>query len=157
MKIDAYGTHLPLLARCVAATDGAVLELGCGLYSTPILHALCFDRDLVSVESNKEWISRFKQYDCGTHSVILGKPADHLNRKWSVALVDHAPAADRAKCVRALANKADLIVCHDSEHRLYGYEPALKDFKYRVEWKRYAPWTTVVSNTMKLDFLKDLL
>lgn len=154
-KIDPWGTHLPLLARCVSVTKGAVLELGCGLYSTPVLHALCHGRKLFSVESNQEWAKRFIHYRSDNHKVITDGNID-LSEKYSVALVDHSPAHDRARAVEELVN-TDLIICHDSEHRLYDYERVLKDFKYRVEWKRYAPWTTVVSNTMDLSFLEDLL
>ncbi len=155
-KIDPWGTHLPLLVRCVAKTKGAVLELGCGLYSTPVLHALCHDRDLTSVETNQEWARRFFHYRSKNHKIIIDDSVD-LTRKYSVALVDQSPAHERAKAVEALKDNTDLIVCHDSEHRLYNLEPALADFKYRVEWKRYAPWTTVVSNTIDLSFLEDLL
>ena len=35
-----YATRQPLLALAVAQTDGPILELGCGHYSTPLLHAL---------------------------------------------------------------------------------------------------------------------
>lgn len=160
-KIDAYGTHLPLLVACVAATGGPVLELGCGLYSTPVLHALCStSRKLISAETDSAWAARFSQYQTGRHSIIVYKDplaSIDLSDRWSVALVDQAPASSRAPAVDRLRGKADLIVCHDSEHRLYDYERVLVGFKHRIEWRRYAPWTTVVSDTMNLDFLKDLL
>lgn len=156
MKMDSWATHLPLLVRCVAETSGAVLELGCGLYSTPVLHALCHNRDLYSVESNTEWVKQFQRYGTGRHRIIHGVAGDLLARPWSVVLVDHAPASARAEAIQKLTS-ADLIVCHDSEHRLYDYERVLAMFRYRVECRRGAPWTTVVSNTTDLGFLDDLV
>lgn len=159
MKIDAWGTHLPLLVRAVVMTEGPVIELGCGLYSTPVLHALCAGkRPLVSVESNPEWAARFSQYERDGHEIIVGDWREPVSRHaWAVALVDHAPAADRAPAVRALKGRCRVIVCHDSEHRLYGLEPALADFAHRVEWKRYAPWTTAVSDIDALQYMHGLL
>lgn len=160
LKLEPYATHLPLLVACVAHTHGPVLELGCGLYSTPVLHALCLDRPLVSLESDEKWLDQFQGYATRTHRLGLFSddlPLSFAGQRWSVVFVDQAPAPARAESIRRLKGHADLIVCHDSEHRLYDYESVLGDFNQRVEWQRYAPWTTVVSNTLDLGFLKTLL
>jgi len=157
LSIDPYATHLPLLAACVANSGGPVLELGCGLYSTPVLHALCLGRRLVSVESNAEWYERFKHLNTDQHRVVLSKEVPELPSPWSVVLVDQHPVKTRAPSILRLREKTTLFVCHDTEHRLYEYEPVLSTFKYRVEWQRYAPWTSVVSDTIELDWLRSLL
>jgi len=157
-KLDPYATHLPLLAACVARTDGPVLELGCGLYSTLVLHALCLNRPLLSLESDPEWHSRFSYLDAGTHRVMLAGDLGELpDYPWSVVLIDQQPAAARAPAISRLRQHAELIVVHDTEHRLYAYEPVLSTFKHRVEWRRYAPWTSVVSDTVDLEWLRSLL
>lgn len=159
-KMDAFGTHLPLLAACVAATSGPVLELGCGLYSTPVLHALCLDRPLMSLESNAEWLAQFKRFASPNHRIAHVPDWEHApidEGKWAVALIDQEPAAARAPSIARLRGRVDLFVIHDSEHRLYAYEPLLSTFKHRVEWQRYAPWTTVVTDDNNLDWLKSLL
>lgn len=162
VRMDSYATHLPLLTACVAATQGPVLELGCGLYSTPVLHALCLNRPLTSLEYDAEWLKRFEQFRSARHTVTLTEDFAaaidaNLTPRWSVALIDQQPAATRVPSIVRLRRRVDLFVIHDSHHRLYGYEPTLTQFKYRVEWQRYQPWTTVVSDTMNLDFLRSLL
>lgn len=159
IKMDGYSTHLPLLVASVARTTGNVVEFGCGLYSTPVLHAACLERNLFSYETDSEWLRRFRHLQSDRHQLIhVEQWADaSLPVQISVALVDCQPAAARAGLITRLKGRADLIVAHDSEHRLYGYEPVLADFKYRAEWRGYAPWTTVVSDTIPLDFLGGLI
>lgn len=163
-QMHHYSTHLPLLAACVARTSGPVLELGCGLYSTAVLHALCLpDRPLLSLDSDPEWLAKFTHYRrCASHTVRqinqwADAPLDCDGKRWSVVLIDQKPAADRAPSLERYREHADLIVCHDSEHRLYDYERVASTFRYRIEWKRYAPWTTVLSDTIPLDGMRSLL
>ena len=37
------GTHLPVLMDIVSKTDGPILEIGTGVFSTPYLHWACFN------------------------------------------------------------------------------------------------------------------
>ena len=55
-----WATHLPLLVRMFDKTEGDVLELGMGYFSTMILKWLCemSGRTLYSYESNKEWYGK---------------------------------------------------------------------------------------------------
>lgn len=158
-KLPPYATHLPLLTAAVAHTDGPVLELGCGAFSTPLLHALCSDgRPLVSYEADRPWYDQFKSFHRGAHQVLPVDDWDKLplDFDWAVAFVDHAPAARRAIDIKRLKPWARLIVVHDTEHRLYDLEPVLSTFKHRREWRAYAPWTSVVSDVDDLDWLDDV-
>jgi len=157
LKINPYATHLPLLAACVASSGGPVLELGCGLYSTPVLHALCLGRTLLSVESDPEWYALFKHFESDNHHIILSKELPELPGPWSVVLIDQRPAKARAPSIIRLREKTELFVIHDTEDQLYEYEPVLSTFKHRIEWQRYTPWTSVVSDTIGLDWLRSLL
>src|ERR1019366_4837505 len=65
--MDPYATHLAPLVACIRHTQGAVIELGCGDYSTPILHHLCPGRLLVSADSNRAWLGRFADLACDMH------------------------------------------------------------------------------------------
>ena len=49
------GSHLPVLIKMVLMTDGPILELGTGFFSTPVLHWLCAEkkRKLVSYDSSE--------------------------------------------------------------------------------------------------------
>lgn len=157
-RLNEFATHLPLLLACVSNTHGSVLELGCGSYSTPLVHAVCLGRELWSYEGSAEWYARFKRFHRGSHRVQLASNWTDIpiERPWDVALVDHSPAARRAVEVTRLRGHARLIVVHDTEHRLYDLEPVLAPFKHRVEWRAYSPWTSVDSDVDDLAWLADV-
>jgi len=155
-----FATHLPLLGACVAHTTGPVLELGCGAYSTPLLHALCLGRPLVSLESDPQWYARFSHLGRGHHAVkLISGPWEEvaLGESYDVALIDHSPPLRRVREIERLRGHVRLFVVHDTEHRAYCYEPLLNTFAHRVEWQGYAPWTSVVSDEDDLSWLKDAL
>jgi len=149
--MDATSTHFPILAACVARTTGPVLELGCGDYSTPMLHLLCRNRRLVSIDSDANWLSRYEDFRSSTHELVHA--SDWANagvidaNSWDVALVDHAPGTRRAPEIQRLMHRAKFIVIHDTEDPNYGYEPILSQFKFRYDYTRLKPWTSVVSMT----------
>ena len=156
---NRYSTHLPMLAACVAHTSGPVLELGCGEFSTPVLSALCLARHLLSVESDPAWLAQFDYLRRAGHRIELVESWDDapIDVQWDVVLIDHAPAARRVVDIMRLKDLARLIVLHDTEHRLYEYDLIWPAFKYRAEWKRRAPWTSVVSNFESLEWLEPIL
>jgi hypothetical protein len=161
---NAYGlgrTHDAVLASVVAiAPPGPVLELGIGYGSTVLLHAMCsaMNRDLLSVDNNQNWVDRFKSLETNLHSLTYVDswdtiPIEHMPAGWwSVALVDHAPAERRAVDIERLRQKVRFLIVHDSEHPLYNYEPAFEKFKYRYDYKRLTPWTTVLSDFAPFEF-----
>jgi hypothetical protein len=154
-QVNPFATHLPVLMACVAATTGPVLELGCGHYSTPILNQMCRHRKVVSVESDAQWMAQFLDLQGENHQFMA---TDWTNLelpdlRWGVVFVDHAPAERRVVDIAQLMNKAELLVVHDTEAPLYGYEAILPTFKYRYDYQRVKPWTTVVSQSTPLDFL----
>ena len=73
MVISSYATHQVPLMTAILSSSGPVLELGCGWYSTPLVHTLCChqDRRAVSLETNEEWHKQFIQYNCNGHSVVV--------------------------------------------------------------------------------------
>jgi len=155
-----YATHLPVLAACVAHTSGPVLELGCGAYSTPLLHALCVGRPLLSLENDLAWYSQFEHLTTGQHIVRLVQSpweAADLGGPYDVVLVDHSPPLRRVQEIKRLRGMVRLFVVHDTENRCYEYEPVLTTFPHRVEWQRYAPWVSVVSDEDDLEWLRKAL
>lgn len=155
-----YATHLPLLVACVAHTSGPVLELGCGAYSTPVLHAMCVGRRLISLENDPGWYARFQHLQSGEHIVnLIEAPWGEVGLRgpYDVALVDHSPPIQRVKDIVRLRDCTRLLVVHDTENRCYNYEPVLTTFRYRVEWQGYMPWTSVVSDQDDLEWLKPAL
>jgi hypothetical protein len=55
----SWGSHIPFLIDVFNNSVGSVLELGIGVFSTPLLHSLCIDnkRMLVSYENNPEFFN----------------------------------------------------------------------------------------------------
>src|SRR4051812_41276334 len=68
-------THFPLLMWAVQNSKGTVAELGSGLFSTPLLHWMCFDskRKLISYESYKHYYDFAKLFKTDSHEVSFVK------------------------------------------------------------------------------------
>lgn len=150
-------THLAVLLACLKATTGPILELGAGLFSTPLFHAFSWSRYARSIEQNKEWVDRLNALyrdtaDNGNHEIIWTADyasAEITDKQWSVALVDHATHS-RAPDLARLKGHAELIVFHDAEVELW--QPTLAMFAHRFTCK-VMPETAVVSDRQSLDWL----
>lgn len=64
------GTHSAPLAISCLNTSGAVLELGCGLYSTLLLHTICEKqiRRLHTVDHTLSWLNKFNHLETDLHT-----------------------------------------------------------------------------------------
>lgn len=115
-----WSTHLPLLLAAVLKTEGPVLEIGIGNFSTPILHAVCkaMGRDLVSVEDDRQWVATFAdEYAGPQHEFIDGfdcLPA-LAERQWGVVLIDESPGTRRGETLKLFGDCADFLVIHDTQ------------------------------------------
>ncbi len=122
-KFLHYSTHMPLLVKTLSLTSGDVLEMGVGLFSTPLLHWMCSPagRRLVSYESDPSYYEVFKQFEDEYHKVVFVENWDDadIEKPWDVAFIDHAPALRRREDVRRLANLAKYIVIHDSADAVF--------------------------------------
>lgn len=149
-----YGSHMPVISRVMEETTGPVLELGMGIYSTPLLDLMCHEskRELVSYDDDKEWFEENKGWESDYHKVIFidnYDNADIESRKWSVVLVDHKPAIRRITEIRRLSQNADYVIIHDSEpecDKFFKYSRIYPLFKYRYDYKITRPNTTILSN-----------
>jgi len=156
-----YGSHLPVLSKLVESTTGPILELGIGVYSTPYLHWACFPtkRKLESYESNEGWIRYFRDCRSDFHEVNFIDNWDKLeiNKFWDIAFIDHTPDFRRSVETKRLANNAKYLILHDTEPEfdaLYKYSEIYHLFKYRFDYTLVKPYTTVVSNFVKLENFK---
>lgn len=127
-----WSTHLPLLLAAILKSEGPVLEIGVGHFSTPILHSVCnaLGRTLVSVESDRIWATQFmEQYGGGFHDFEFG--FDCLERlskqQWGAVLVDESPGSRRGETVKLFGDCADFLVVHDVQAA--DVAKALKDVK----------------------------
>lgn len=160
-----YGTHMPALLTAVMNTDGPILEMGCGDFSTTLLHAICTrtKRKIVSVDTDRKWLDLFTDLEKEWHQFIylpvydddwLANPKPYLwdaignNEHWSVVLIDHRPGERRIEDIERLRAHVDVFVVHDTERWTYNYESVLATFKYRYVYDRYKQHTTLVSDTM---------
>jgi predicted O-methyltransferase YrrM len=146
------GTHICSLVTAVTRTDGPVLEIGSGDFSTPVLHAICKSqgRFLLTLDNQSRWLNYFRDLESSSH-VLHYAPAllEFLKKNeshWSVVFIDHAPAYERGIALHLLQKKADVFVLHDSESQGYGYGQYLSLFKYCYTDERYETTTTLVSN-----------
>lgn len=155
MNDPKYGSHLPVLLRLLEKTSGPVLEMGMGLWSTPMLHLMCEkdNRPLVSYDSDKKWAKDNLKWSNDYHRVgLIEESWDEIpfeNEHWSVVLIDQRPGIRRHIDALRLKDKADFIVIHDSEpegDKFYRYSKIYKYFKYVYHYTKVRPHTTVLSN-----------
>jgi hypothetical protein len=151
---ESVTTHIPLLARVFDISEGDVLEVGTGYFSTTLLHwlATMFHRKVYSYESREGWYAKALQFESEYHHIVLcqdWKTADFDQRRWGMAFIDHSPGWRRPKEVARLANLADYIVIHDTEpdeNDRYAFSKTWGLFKYRYDYTKLRPNTSVVSN-----------
>ncbi len=154
-----WSTHQTMLIKAVLSSKGDVLELGGGLFSTPLLHWLCksLDRNLTTCENDKDFFFLVvKNFQSRQHRVCLITDWDkelNTNKHYGVVFVDHHPNKRRYFDVLRFKDVADYIVIHDTDpeglrHRRYDFEKVWSSFKYVYHWKACRPWSSVVSNTI---------
>ncbi|HBC44847.1 TPA: hypothetical protein DCZ81_01645 [Candidatus Collierbacteria bacterium] len=101
-KNGRMASHIPVLVGAFDLSEGDVLEVGTGYFSTTLLHWLgaTTGRKIVSYETDPKWYAHAKRYQCDYHDIIFVKnwndiPVD--KKYWGLAFIDHAPAQQRAK------------------------------------------------------------
>lgn len=151
----AYGSHLPILVKVLQISEGPVLELGSGYTSTPVMHWLCLEakRRLVTYENNPQIFEVNKSFASGLHEVRFTDNWDEIpieSEHWGVAFIDHEPPERRKTEITRLAKIADYIIVHDTESQRESEFEFTKNsfplFKYRYNYLRQKPYTTVLSN-----------
>jgi len=152
-----YGTHMPALLQACLKTRGPVLELGVGVFSTPVLHWLCTiqSRKLTTIDNDPGWHQWGLQYSSADHQVLFVKDWDDapIEYGWDVALVDHSPDYRRAEEIARLAANAIYIVAHDANgryHKQYGYDCVFPLFTHQTVYDKANPHTVVLSNFVDL-------
>ncbi len=160
-----WGTHQTHLITAVVHTNGPILELGCGDFSTPLLHAICSvnQRTLLSADADKKWLRLFLDLETPWHKFIYVPVFENPNNPqahewdqvgkgihWSIVFIDHSPGYRRATDIQRLRTHADIFIVHDTEKAYKDYKPVLESFKYKFVFKRYKKQTTLVSDTINV-------
>jgi hypothetical protein len=152
--MNPYATHQPSLAMAVVKTSGAILELGAGHYSTPLLHALAGGtRTLLTVDNSYGWLEEFRALATAWHTLLHARDWKSgilplAESPWSVCLIDNEPYTLRGWSIDLLRKNTEVFVVHDSEPQHdnndnFGYS-ILCNFRYRRNDRRM-PRTTIVS------------
>lgn len=154
-----WGSHLPLLIKVFNLSEGPVLEMGMGLFSTPVLHWLCLDnkRELVSYDNTREYYDMNKTFESPTHKIFYVDNDDwraaDIDKHWGMVFIDQHPSLRRGEDAVRLAQLADYVVMHDTNDEPgHNYQKVWAHYKYRYDWKRQKPYTTVLSNFKELNF-----
>lgn len=171
MNYDIYATHLPVLIWLGKSLNiKQVLELGCGLYSTPTF----LDRNifpnlesLQSIENNKQWADRIIQAignDTRFSLMMTDGPINKIinrdlmyNNYDLVFIDDSSNVEDRTNTIEAVSKYADilrLVVIHDYEQQ--SYQAAAKGFMNYFEFNRLIPNTGILWNDEALIDKKEL-
>lgn len=167
-----FSSHQPVLIHTLnTITEGDVLEYGMGWHSTPIMHIICGmqGRNLLSVETDKNWFNKFVGYRSEKHELVR-LDEDELckwthpffTKKYSVAFIDGAPGWARHIVLNKLKDYADYFVVHDTEEAVrnfkytaFTYEWDFTGFKHHYHIERFGPATSLLSNLDEIN--KDLL
>ena len=155
-------THFPVLIHLVQKVLSVefpclpILEMGSGLFSTPLLHWLCYERKrkLITCESYKHYLDFANKFKTLWHEIRFVKDWNKEkfeDKMFGVVFIDHSPKKPRTRADDALRFKdsADFIILHDAgsdSHEKYGYHKIYREFKYRYDWMGCLPHTTVLSN-----------
>ncbi len=141
--------------KLVQNTTGTIMEVGSGMFSTPLLHWMCFEnkRSLITVERHLHYLDFANKFKTLSHKVLHIKELEKadLNEHYSIVFIDHTPKKPRTRGDDALLfkDKADYVVLHDAGvngKQKYGYDQLYSQFKYRYDWTGATPHTTVLSN-----------
>jgi hypothetical protein len=163
-----YSTHNALLLKVLEVSEGDVLELGGGAFSTPLLHWYCKNKNrrLITYDDDENYYGFEHQFQSKLHSIKLVTSWDEVDavKHRGLVFIDHGGkkshdswrGSRRGIDVIRFKDSADYIVMHDTEPKFYkdyGYDAIWEQFKYRFDWKECRPWTSVVSNHKELSWL----
>jgi hypothetical protein len=153
-------THLPVLSEVlIKLRPRDIIEVGCGLYSTPIL------RTYVAIRGGEHFILETDQKYQSIMSKLCGCEIDLFDgtnlpskalRAWGLAFIDHSPANVRAPIAIELQGLANVIVLHDSNPEWdkrfkkkagYGYSKIIPKWKYHKHYTVIDPHTLVLTDS----------
>lgn len=132
-NLNSFGTHRPCLLNLIQNTSGNIIEFGCGDSSTVLIKETIknTNRKLVTVESNLEWMNKYKHLEDENHKfhfVDAGNvDSNETGQKWieyienseiknidfDVVFIDSSPWTSRTYLLNYYINKAKYIIVHD--------------------------------------------
>jgi hypothetical protein len=174
-----WGSGLVPLLVASLVTQGDILELGMGFFSTALLNKVStrFNRTVLSVDTNSQWMQKLAQFESGLHKFMHANSTAELHSfgtmdvpgvQWGLVLVDHGLANERYIDVMNFAKKAQLVLAHDAEKSsdsmyLYDRMKVRDSFKWVCKFSVFHDATRtghtstyVMSNYVDLGFLNEV-
>lgn len=133
-KTHPYYTHQPYFIEIIKFTNGNILECGCGDGSTLMIKDQIknTNRKLISLESNLEWLNKYKHLADSSHELYHIEAGNDDNietgNKWvefinqnilndfDIVFLDSSPWLSRKCCFDYYLNKAKIIIIHDFDY-----------------------------------------
>lgn len=148
---DPYATHQRLLTKYLIRTTGPIVELGCGDYSTPIIHeiAAAQGRTVRTLESDAGWLNKFADMKTEWHTMehVASWDAVEYSGRIGLAFIDQTPGHTRPIEFMKLREVADVLILHDTEATEYNWRSAYRAFDHIETDAAQRPSTTVLRGT----------
>lgn len=145
-----FTTHMSVLVKVLQQSQGNVVEMGAGPFSTPLLHWVTKEmgRSLITYESIPLYYEFARQFRSKLHRIVMVSNWNDVETKKhrGVVFIDHDPEVRRGIDALRFKDSADYIVMHDTQSKHYNYDQVWPNFKYEYTWKKCRPWVSVVSN-----------
>jgi len=145
---DGYSTHQRMLVKYLMRTSGPIVEIGCGDYSTPIIHEIASaqGRTVLTLDSNVDWLNRFASYKTDWHSFLHVESWDDWqpSGRYGLAFIDHTPGPRRPVEFMKLQGVADVLILHDTEANGYDWHTIYSHMDHIETDADIRPSTTVL-------------
>ncbi len=133
-KTHPYYTHQPFFIEIIKFINGNILECGCGDGSTKMIkeQIKTTNRKLVSLESNLEWLNKYKHMGDEFHNLYHIEASNdntlETGNKWvefikqnnlndfQIVFLDSSPWLSRKCCFDYYLNIAKIIIIHDFDY-----------------------------------------
>ena len=147
--MDVYATHLQALVETALATDGPILELGCGDYSTPVLSAIARrqGRVLKIQASDVNWLYKFTEFGDIEHVTNWDEwePPRDVD-EWGMVFLDSEQSTlGRIERLPQLMAVTRVVVLHDAQGAVTRprWQACTAGWDVEIR-KRYNPWTAIL-------------
>lgn len=155
---DPYATHQRLLTKYLMRTTGPIVELGCGDYSTPIIHEIAAvqGRTVRTLESDAGWLNKFSGYKTDWHTLELVTSWDAVRYEDRIGLsfIDQTPGHTRPTEFLKLREVADVLILHDTESTGYNWRSVYSEFDHIETNTTQRPATTVLRGRTPLQLFE---
>jgi hypothetical protein len=145
--MDVYATHLHPLVEVALDTEGPILELGCGHYSTPVLSAIARhqQRRFHIQASDVSWLYQFSEFGDIEH-VLDWDTWQPPEGDWGMVFLDSEQSTrGRIERIPQLREHTRVVVLHDAQGAVLRkrWSSCVEGWDVDIR-KRYNPWTAIL-------------